>query len=68
MTIAPHEHGKFLNKCHIDCSNRGVCDHKSGRCKCFEGSWGENCAMVSNAGAYFVQLNSTNVSELLYGN
>lgn len=31
------------NKCHIDCSNRGSCDFKSGVCQCFQGYWGENC-------------------------
>ena len=25
------------NKCHVDCSNRGLCDHALGVCKCFDG-------------------------------
>jgi EGF-like domain len=25
------------NKCHVDCSEQGVCDTKTGICKCFKG-------------------------------
>jgi hypothetical protein len=35
--------GAYGNFCHIDCSNRGVCDYKSGTCTCFEGYYGTNC-------------------------
>ena len=42
--------GEKGNICHIDCSNRGVCDYSSGACTCFSGSWGDNCAQLSNAG------------------
>ena len=35
--------GQRGNLCHIDCSNRGVCDYSSGLCKCVDGFWGPNC-------------------------
>ena len=35
--------GEPGNLCHVDCSNRGHCDHLSGQCKCFQGSYGPNC-------------------------
>ena len=31
------------NKCHHDCSGRGLCDHSVGLCTCFAGWIGENC-------------------------
>ena len=36
-----------FNKCHVDCSNRGLCNHANGQCKCFKGFYGENCALKS---------------------
>lgn len=39
--------GAFGNLCHIDCSNRGLCDHSSGLCRCFEGFYGDNCNLRS---------------------
>jgi len=42
--------GEAGNICHIDCSNRGVCDYSTGMCKCFEGSWGSNCGLIANQG------------------
>jgi hypothetical protein len=38
------------NKCHVDCSNRGVCDHTSGTCTCFTGYYGVNCGLKSTMG------------------
>ena len=38
------------NLCQIDCSNRGICDYKNGKCKCFEGIYGENCDKIANLG------------------
>ena len=35
--------GEYGNICHVDCSNRGVCDYSIGRCDCFPGSWGDAC-------------------------
>ncbi len=37
--------GQPGNKCHIDCSNRGLCDYDTGICKCFEGFGGHNCGL-----------------------
>jgi hypothetical protein len=31
------------NLCHVDCSNRGICDYSSGICNCFDGFYGSNC-------------------------
>lgn len=38
--------GQTGNICHLDCSGRGICDHKQGTCSCFKGFGGENCAVV----------------------
>jgi hypothetical protein len=35
--------GATHNKCHVDCSNRGICDYASGRCRCFKGFYGSAC-------------------------
>jgi hypothetical protein len=31
------------NKCHVDCSNRGLCNYQTGLCSCFPGYGGHNC-------------------------
>ena len=36
--------GKDGNICHVDCANRGVCDFDTGKCTCFKGFTGANCA------------------------
>lgn len=36
-------HGKRGNICHIDCSNRGICDYSTGLCSCFSGFTGTAC-------------------------
>ena len=35
--------GSSGNKCHVECSNRGLCDHESGVCNCFAGFYGSAC-------------------------
>ncbi len=35
--------GASGNLCHVDCSNRGVCNYESGECQCVSGSYGEAC-------------------------
>ena len=35
--------GQTGNLCHVDCSNRGKCDHRTGTCQCFHGYIGEAC-------------------------
>jgi hypothetical protein len=38
--------GKKGNICHVDCSNRGLCDHTLGTCECFKGFWGVACDKI----------------------
>jgi hypothetical protein len=38
------ELGQLGNKCHVDCSNLGICNYTSGLCSCFPGFGGSNCA------------------------
>ena len=44
-TTAPT--GASGNLCHIECSNRGTCDHTSGTCSCYNGYYGEACQTMS---------------------
>lgn len=37
------EKGHYGNKCHIDCSNRGTCNYRTGVCACYQGFTGDNC-------------------------
>mmetsp|Transcript_37306 Transcript_37306/g.54549 ORF Transcript_37306/g.54549 Transcript_37306/m.54549 type:complete len:301 (+) Transcript_37306:83-985(+) len=44
--------GQPGNICHIDCSNRGLCDYVTGRCTCFDGYYGEACHLQSALAKY----------------
>jgi len=39
--------GKRGNLCHVDCSNRGVCNYETGICKCFDNFYGPNCGIYA---------------------
>ncbi len=39
--------GDAGNLCQVDCSNRGICDYKTGTCSCFKTFFGENCGIYS---------------------
>jgi hypothetical protein len=40
--------GKYGNKCQVDCANQGICDYKTGTCKCFDGQYGAACNIIDN--------------------
>eukprot|EP01006_Ploeotia_vitrea_P064757 TRINITY_DN8884_c0_g1_i1.p1 TRINITY_DN8884_c0_g1~~TRINITY_DN8884_c0_g1_i1.p1 ORF type:complete len:288 (-),score=-8.20 TRINITY_DN8884_c0_g1_i1:102-965(-) len=40
------------NLCHIDCSNRGLCDYKTGVCQCFNGLYGSACNIIDATAVY----------------
>jgi len=42
-TVGHKELGHYGNKCHVDCSNRGSCNYKTGVCSCYSGFKGDNC-------------------------
>lgn len=50
LIAKPYTVGLKGNLCHVDCSNRGLCNYYTGICKCFEGSWGDACENISNTG------------------
>jgi hypothetical protein len=37
------------NKCHVQCSNRGLCEYTTGECECFPGFIGDDCSVVNVA-------------------
>jgi len=41
-----HAVGGRGNLCHVDCSNRGLCDYEFGECDCFPGFTGKNCGTI----------------------
>ena len=49
------ETGHWGNICHIDCSNRGTCDHSTGKCNCYEGNFGDDCGRGFAAGVHSTQ-------------
>ena len=44
--------GELGNLCHVDCSNRGICDYTSGSCRCFQDFYGPNCGVQRDAMDY----------------
>lgn len=46
--------GETGNICHVDCSNRGICNFHSGRCQCFDGFFGENCSTIDDTAVYII--------------
>ena len=44
--------GSVGNICHIDCSNRGLCDYATGKCQCFDGYYGQACNLQSALAHY----------------
>ena len=56
MTAATYTSGTLVatfsmaangNLCHIECSNRGTCNHKEGLCTCFGGYYGNACQTMN---------------------
>ena len=45
--------GKPGNKCYVECSRRGMCNHNTGVCTCFPGSTGANCGGL-DAGIFYM--------------
>lgn len=43
IAVTTTNDGRYGNLCHVDCSNRGICDYRTGKCTCFTGSWGVAC-------------------------
>jgi hypothetical protein len=46
--------GASGNLCHIDCSNRGLCDYSTGTCQCFNGYYGSKCDQTDTRAVYEV--------------
>jgi len=44
--------GRVGNKCHVDCSNRGTCNYRTGQCACFDGYFGQACNEMSALAQY----------------
>ncbi|KAG5191942.1 hypothetical protein JKP88DRAFT_274931 [Tribonema minus] len=49
-TGAAHDATEDDNKCHLDCSGRGVCDFTTGACRCFKGYASSNCGAYEDDG------------------
>ena len=39
--------GRAGNLCHVDCADRGSCDHETGECNCWTGAYGHDCTLSS---------------------
>ena len=44
--------GESGNMCHVDCSNRGLCDYRTGLCQCFDGMYGPACSLIDPQATY----------------
>lgn len=44
--------GDSGNLCHVDCSNRGLCNYKTGLCQCFNGLYGAACDDIDPQATY----------------
>lgn len=44
--------GERGNLCHVDCANQGLCDYRTGTCKCFDGQYGSACAVTDPTAVY----------------
>ena len=40
------------NLCHVDCSNRGICNYRTATCQCFDGLYGEACNVIDADAVY----------------
>ena len=46
--------GEVGNKCYVECSNRGTCNHKTGVCTCYLGSVGASCNKLAGGIVVFI--------------
>jgi hypothetical protein len=44
--------GSDGNLCHVDCANQGLCDYRTGTCKCFDGQFGAACHLIDSSAIY----------------
>lgn len=47
-------YGEQGNLCHVECANRGICDHSTGFCQCFNGFYGPSCNIRDPTAVYSV--------------
>lgn len=50
--LGSYYYGETGNLCHVDCANLGICDYKTGLCKCFPGNYGANCSILDPDATY----------------
>jgi hypothetical protein len=48
------------NRCHVDCSNNGLCNHAVGQCACFSGHYGNACQYRDALANYVMNLTNDN--------
>lgn len=44
--------GESGNLCQVDCSNQGICDYRTGTCRCFNGQYGPDCSFGDARAVY----------------